>query len=145
MVNDTIRSDELQELAKDNGAELVVMVSSEGGALVSQSDREGRWADKKFGNGEVLAHIINVFKKLSVSEGAEVSFSKQESVQDKTGCGNSGGPLVNFNFEFLDREKYSQSKKRMEVRKSEKLASALSRFDNHTQVEVIGVGYPGKG
>jgi len=143
MVDDTSRSDELQELAKDNGAELVVMVSSEGGALVSQSDREGRWADKKFGNGEVLAHIINVFKKLSVSEGAEVSLSKQESVQEKTGCGNSGGPLVNFNFEFLDREKYSQSKKRMEVRKSEKLASALSRFDNHTQVEVIGVGYPG--
>jgi len=143
LVDDTSRSDELQELAKDNGAELVVMVSSEGGALVSQSDREGRWADKKFGNGEVLAHIINVFKKLSVSEGAEVSLSKQESVQEKTGCGNSGGPLVNFNFEFLDREKYSQSKKRMEVRKSEKLASALSRFDNHTQVEVIGVGYPG--
>jgi len=143
MVEDTNRSDEVQELAKDIGAELVVMISADGGALVSQSDREGRWADKKFVAGEVLAHVVTVFKKLSVSEGAEVSLSKQESVQEKTGCANSSGPLVNFNFEFLDREKYSQSKKRMEVRKSEKLASALSRFDNHVQVEVIGVGYPG--
>ena len=36
-----------------------------------------------------------------------------------------------------------KSKKRMEVRKSEKLASALAKFDSHAQVEVIGVGYPG--
>eukprot|EP00092_Neocalanus_flemingeri_P000288 GFUD01000308.1.p1 GENE.GFUD01000308.1~~GFUD01000308.1.p1 ORF type:complete len:1589 (+),score=464.17 GFUD01000308.1:43-4809(+) len=143
MIEDTNRSDELIELAKDHGAEVVVLVAADGGALVSQSDRDGRWADKKFGSGEVVPHVVNVFKKLSVGEGTDVSLSKQESVQDKTGWGNSSGPLVNFNFEFLDREKYSQSKKRMEVRKSEKLASALGRFDSQTQVEVIGVGYPG--
>ena len=91
-----------------------------------------------------MAYVISVFKKLSVSEGSEVSLGKQESVQDNPVCGNTSGPLVNFNFEFLDREKYSQSKKRMEVRKSEKLASALGKFDSHVQVEVIGVGYPGK-
>merc|ERR1711864_62861 len=54
-----------------------------------------------------------------------------------------GGPTVNFDFSLLDREKYSQSKKRMEVRKSEKLASALARFDNQTEVEVIAVCQPG--
>ena len=142
-IEDTNRTDEVKEVAKDIGAELVVMMTADGGALVSQSDREGRWADKKLLNGEVSVHIINTFKKLLVNEATDTLSNKQESVQEKASCGNSSGPLVNFNFEFLDREKYSQSKKRMEVRKSEKLASALSRFDSNVQVEVICVGYPG--
>ena len=142
-VEDTNRSDEMKEVAKDIGAELVVMTTSDGAALVSQSDREGRWADKKLLNGEVSAHVLNTFKKLAVNEATDVLLNKQESVQEKAGCGSSSGPLVNFNFEFLDREKYSQSKKRMEVRKSEKLASALSKFSSNVQVEVICVGYSG--
>jgi hypothetical protein len=34
------------------------------------------------------------------------------------------------------REKYSHSKKKLEVRKSEKLAAALSVFDSSCEVEV---------
>ena len=51
-------------------------------------------------------------------------------------------PVVNYNFSFLDRERYSQSKKKLEVRKSEKLAAALARFDPSTAVEVIAIGLP---
>ena len=46
------------------------------------------------------------------------------------------GPRVDFNFDYLDREKYSHSKKKLEVRKSEKLAAALSVFDSTCEVEV---------
>ena len=53
-----------------------------------------------------------------------------------------GNPVVNYNFSFLDRERYSQSKKKLEVRKSEKLAAALARFDPSTAVEVIPIGLP---
>ena len=57
--------------------------------------------------------------------------------------GETGGnPVVNYNFTFLDRERYSQSKKKLEVRKSEKLAAALARFDPSTAVEVIAIGLP---
>ena len=57
--------------------------------------------------------------------------------------GETGGnPVVNYNFAFLDRERYSQSKKKLEVRKSEKLAAALARFDPSTAVEVIAIGLP---
>ena len=57
--------------------------------------------------------------------------------------GETGGnPVVNYNFTFLDRERYSNSKKKLEVRKSEKLAAALARFDPSTAVEVIAIGLP---
>ena len=46
---------------------------------------------------------------------------RQESV------GSTAPALVSYNFQFLDREKYSQSKKKLEVRRSEKLAAALAR------------------
>jgi hypothetical protein len=46
---------------------------------------------------------------------------------------------VDFNFDYLDRERYSHSKKKLEVRKSEKLAAALSVFDSSCEVEVRGM------
>merc|ERR1712048_641645 len=55
----------------------------------------------------------------------------------------SGGTRVNFDDSLLDREKFSKSKKRLEMRKSEKLASALERFDKQTHVEVVCVNQPG--
>ena len=48
----------------------------------------------------------------------------------------STGPRVDFNFDYLDRERYSHSKKKLEVRKSERLAAALSVFDSTCDVEV---------
>ena len=48
---------------------------------------------------------------------------------------STNGPVVSYNFEFLDREKYQMVKKKMEVRKSEKLATALAKFDRNTQVQ----------
>jgi hypothetical protein len=49
---------------------------------------------------------------------------------------SNAGPRVDFNFDYLDRERYSHSKKKLEVRKSEKLAAALSVFDSSCEVEV---------
>lgn len=59
MVDDTIRSDELQELAKDNGALSWWSWFIRKGALVHKVT-EGRWADKKVCMEKYWLHIINV-------------------------------------------------------------------------------------
>ena len=131
----TARTDEAVEVARDSGAELVVMMSSDGSALIAHLDKEGRSQERKFGAGEVVTHLTNFFRKQN-----EELMTRQESVapQDKP---SSSAPVVNYNFDFLDREKFSLSKKKLEVRKSEKLASALAVLDSQTCVEVICVGY----
>ena len=133
----TDRTDEAVEVARDTGAEVVVMMSSDGSALVSHLDREGRSQERKVAGGEIVSYLCSHFRKLS--SGEEI-LSRQDALpQDKDKP--SSAPVVNYNFDFLDREKFSLSKKKMEVRKSEKLASALAKFDSQTSVEVICVGY----
>ncbi len=60
------------------------------------------------------------------------------------GSGAGAGPRVDYNFDHLDRERYSHSKKKLEVRKSEKLAAALSVFDSSCDVEVMEAFVPQK-
>ena len=131
----TARTDEAVEVARDSGAELVVMMASDSSALISHLDKEGRIQERKFCAGEVVPHLTNYFRKQN-----EELMTRQESQvpQDKP---SSSAPVVNYNFDFLDREKFSLSKKKLEVRKSEKLASALAVLDSQTCVEVICVGY----
>jgi hypothetical protein len=59
------------------------------------------------------------------------------STREEAGRGGGAGPRVDYNFDHLDRERYSHSKKKLEVRKSEKLAAALSVFDSGCDVEVV--------
>ncbi len=63
--------------------------------------------------------------------------SNREEAAGRGGSGGAGGPRVDYNFDHLDRERYSHSKKKLEVRKSEKLAAALSVFDSGCDVEVM--------
>ena len=131
----TARTDEAVEIARDSGADLVVMMASDSSALVSHLDKEGRSQERKLGAGEILPHLTTYFRKQN-----EELLTRQESQapQDKP---SSSAPVVNYNFDFLDRERFSLSKKKLEVRKSEKLASALAVLDSQTCVEVICVGY----
>ena len=138
---DTARGDEAVEIAKEDGAEFVVMMSpaAESVALVSQLDKDGRMMERKLTSGDVVNHLISCVGKSGESDGV-AGLTRLESISSHNTT--SSGPIVNYNFDFLDREKYSQSKKKMEVRKSEKLAQALDRFGAGTNVEVVSVGYP---
>ena len=140
LVTNTRRGDEAVELAKECGAEYVVMMSTaaESVALVSQMDRDGRMMERKLTSAEVVSHLTSCVGRTGDSEGGLV---RMESTVASVNSASSG-PIVNYNFDFLDREKYSQSKEKMKVRKSEKLAQALERFEAGTAVEVISVGYP---
>jgi hypothetical protein len=62
---------------------------------------------------------------------------QKASSREEAGRGGGAGPRVDYNFDHLDRERYSHSKKKLEVRKSEKLAAALSVFDSGCDVEVM--------
>ncbi len=66
-------------------------------------------------------------------QGQKASSNREEA----GGRGGGAGPRVDYNFDHLDRERYSHSKKKLEVRKSEKLAAALSVFDSGCDVEVM--------
>jgi len=139
---DSPRSDEAIEVAKEHGVECIVMVASDGSALISQVDKEGRMNEKKIPGPEVLNHLCNLFKRQNTVDIYEAQgIQRQESIIQMSNT-STNGPVVSYNFEFLDREKYQMVKKKMEVRKSEKLATALAKFDRNTQVEVIAVGYP---
>ena len=131
----TARTDEAVEVARDSGAELVVMMQSDSSALVSHLDTEGRIQERKLGAGEIVPHLTNHLRKQN-----EELMTRQES-QPPPDKASSSAPVVNYNFDFLDKEKFSRSKKKLEVRKSEKLASALAVLDSQTCVEVICVGY----
>ena len=145
MVCSSATSYEASEVAKDHGAEFVVMMAAaaDGVALVSQIDRDGRIValERRFSSGDVVAHLRGCVRKGGETSDQSV-LARQESSVSQNYSSASSGPVVNYNFEFLDREKYSQSQKKMVVRKSEKLATALEKFDSHTHVEVISVGYP---
>ena len=143
LVTDTIRGDEAVELAKESGAEHVVMMSAatESVALVSQMEKDGRMVERKLTSAEVVSYLTSCVRCSSDNEGG-VGLARMESTVAPTYNTTSSGPIVNYNFDFLDREKYSQSKEKMKVRKSEKLAQALERFEAGTAVEVISVGYP---
>jgi hypothetical protein len=72
---------------------------------------------------------------------------QKASNREEAGGRSSGagaGPRVDYNFDHLDRERYSHSKKKLEVRKSEKLAAALSVFDSGCDVEVMKAFLPQK-
>ena len=140
LIADTDRSDEAVEIAKDNGAEYVVMVAPDGVSVMAQLEKEGRVIEKKFTNAEVIGYLTNTFKKVAAGDNSENVISRQESSVSYNPT--SSGPIINYNFDFLDREKYSMSKKKLDVRKSEKLATALEKFDSQVHVEVICVGYP---
>ncbi len=71
-------------------------------------------------------------------QGQKASSSSREEAGGRGGSGGAAGPRVDYNFDHLDRERYSHSKKKLEVRKSEKLAAALSVFDSGCDVEVTG-------
>ena len=60
---DSPRSDEAIEVAKEHGVECIVMVASDGSALISQVDKEGRMNEKKIPGPEVLNHLCNLFKR----------------------------------------------------------------------------------
>ena len=60
---DSPRSDEAIEVAKEHGVECIVMVASDGSALISQVDKEGRMNEKKIPGPEVLIHLCNLFKR----------------------------------------------------------------------------------
>merc|ERR1711874_338727 len=52
------------------------------------------------------------------------------------------GQTVNYSWQFIDRDRFSQSKKRQEVRRSEKLAAALAVFSPNQHVQVVPVSLP---
>jgi len=139
-VSPTDRMDELTELARELGAEIAIFATPEH-ARVSYGDKEGRFlAEKKIGLGEVVNLVTRDLLKVGVEGEVGVgSYTTKSSKDDRV----NSGPMVVFNFNFLDRDKYSQSKKKMEVRKSEKLAAALARFDCSCEVMVIALGLPG--
>ena len=90
--------------------------------------------ERKLTTAEVVTHLTSCVGRSGEAE-AGADLARMESTV--ASYNTSSGPVVNYNFDFLDREKYSQSKEKMKVRKSEKLAQALERFEAGTAVEVI--------
>ena len=90
--------------------------------------------ERKLPTAEVVSHLTSCVGRSGEGEGAGLARMESTVASYNT---TSSGPVVNYNFDFLDREKYSQSKEKMKVRKSEKLAQALERFEAGTAVEVI--------
>jgi translation initiation factor 2-alpha kinase 4 len=145
------RGEGLGELAREVGADMVVVCAEGGGALVS-CWAEGRWLERKVAAGPAgLARWGLCLATPGPGVGClldrpgELGREREESKAAAGGPGSAGhggsGPVVNYNFTFLDRDRYSKSKKRLEVTKSEKLAAALARFDSGTAVEVLALGY----
>ena len=111
---------------------------------MAQADRS--WQERKVaagGSGLARWGLVVMEKKVAclLDRPGETVREKEDRVAIHKGE-TGGNPVVNYNFTFLDRERYSQSKKKLEVRKSEKLAAALARFDPSTAVEVIAIGLP---
>ena len=118
----SIRIDVVIETGKELGARHLVFATPEH-ARVSCRDKEGRFlTEKKVVLGEVVASVTRDLRMMQETDKLEPNHAKS-SREEKGGS----GPSVIFNFNFLDRDKYSQSKKKMEIRKSEKLAAALAR------------------
>merc|ERR1712192_383795 len=112
--------------------------------LQAQADRS--WQERKVaagGSGLARWGLGVMEKKVAclLDRPGETGKEKEDRVAIHKGE-TGGNPVVNYNFTFLDRERYSNSKKKLEVRKSEKLATALARFDPSTAVEVIAIGLP---
>ena len=91
--------------------------------------------ERKLTTAEVVSHLTSCVGRSGEAESG-AGLARMESTVASYNT-TSSGPVVNYNFDFLDREKYSQSKEKMKVRKSEKLAQALERFEAGTAVEVI--------
>lgn len=140
-LEESSRGDGLVELAREVGADLVVVATPGGGALLAQADRS--WQERKVAAGGAgLARWGLVAAGGGVAcvldrQGETAVREEKVVTAQQTSAGNIG-----YNFDFLDRERFNQSKKKMEVRKSERLAAALARFDPSTPVEVVALGYP---
>jgi len=147
------RMDELTELAKEIGAEIIIFAMPEV-ARISFSDKDGRFlAEKKIPLGDVVSLVTRDYiraggniETTSASDATRIGSDITAGNSSKTAMATdrlTSGPSVVYNFNFIDRDRYSQSKKRLEIRKSEKLAGALSRFDSSCEVLVIALGLPG--
>ena len=140
----TTRGDVLIEHGKELGANMVVLCSNGGGGLIAQADRS--WQERKVsvgGSGLSRWGLVVMERKVAclLDRPGDTVREKEDRVAIHKGE-TGGNPVVNYNFTFLDRERFSQSKKKLEVRKSEKLATALARFDPSTAIEVIPIGLP---
>ena len=71
-----------------------------------------------------------------------MAFKKEEEKSTKAESERCAGQTVNYSWQFIDRDRFSQSKKRQEVRRSEKLAAALAVFSPSQQVQVVPVSLP---
>ena len=131
-ISTTSRTDEAIETARDVGAEYVVMIAADGVAMLSHLDDDGRLVEKKFGAGEISNYLIHIY-----NSDHNTPLRHESTISVNT----SSAPVINYNFDFIDREKYSLSQKKLVVRKSERLATALEKFTGGTHVEVISLGY----
>ena len=141
----TTRGDVLLEHGKEMAASMVIVCTSGGGGLIAQADRS--WQERKVtagGSGLARWGLVVMESKVAclLDKPGETGLREKEDRVAMHKGETGGNPVVNYNFSFLDRERYSQSKKKLEVRKSEKLAAALARFDPSTAVEVIAIGLP---
>ena len=107
--------------------------------MLATMDSDGRLIEKKLTSAETVPHILNIVRR---GESDSIVVTRQDSAPSNNVPASTAAPIVNYNFEFVDREKYPLSKKKLEVRKSEKLATAVERFTAGTHVEVISLGYP---
>ena len=112
-LEEAARGDGLLELAREVGAELVVVCGAEGGALVAQPDREGRWLERKVGAGEGGLARWGLGMVASCSQASvgcvldrpNTLHSGEGREREERG-GSTAKPQVNYNFQFLDRERY---------------------------------------
>ena len=110
---------------------LAVTLHSDTTALLSQLDpTTGRTTERKLAGQEVVQQLVSLARRLedsSVEPGKQPDQITDGRAGRQESVGSTAPALVSYNFQFLDREKYSQSKKKLEVRRSEKLAAALAR------------------
>ena len=64
--------------------------------------RDGRMMERKLTTAEVVTHLTSCVGRSGEAE-AGAGLARMESTVYNT---TSSGPIVNYNFDFLDREKY---------------------------------------
>ena len=111
---------------------LAVTLHSDTTALLSQLDpTTGRTTERKLAGQEVVQQLVSLARRLedsSVEPGKQPDQTTDGRAGRQESVGSTAPALVSYNFQFLDREKYSQSKKKLEVRRSEKLAAATNDY-----------------
>jgi len=147
------RVDDLDEVSRDLCAAITVICDGENVRVTTptcQSPLLG--CDGKLhrligeeGRRELVSNLVKQVHSVQVGDKGEPPsqsclVQKHDSVTEK--LEKTGAPVVNYNWQFMDKDKYSQTKKRQEVRRSEKLASALSVFAPGQLVEVVVVSLP---